>query len=680
MTLRRIPRLAAFASLTALVGMAACQDDTETQTEFIEASTYLQCGEGYDNTSEFWYKWAENGIWCDAMALDGDAVTVVEDRYPGLVVDGKSTTWLFHRRAIARKLSKVITVGAHLSLERAGQLEAWDEAEIAAYTRSMVALAGATTKLSHYKLIDDELHLRRSADGRHHGIMHIPDEVFTEEVFETPVGWDLVHNIDFGADLYQQSWALAVRKADAEEAPCVVGDEGSESYLLDIARSAFSIYDGGSDTDVCRWVEDRTDGDADFNRWYTWEIDNKSLTVDYDVALPDVADIDFAGILGRSSSLDGFACGDGMVRGDEACDDGNTAAGDGCDASCAIESGHTCQYEPSICTTVCGDGVLSAGGEACDDGNTNAGDGCSAGCQIETGYACSGTPSACTSTCGDGDVAAGDEGCDDGNAASGDGCSASCQVEPGYTCGGDPSICVTECGDGQINGDEECDDANVDDGDGCDAGCGIEHGYACSGQPSVCGPQCGDGIVADGFESCDDANTASGDGCSATCEVEPGFDCSGQSCEAICGDGQIVGDEQCDDDNLSSFDGCSQTCGIETGYDCIGEPSDCRREGEEPPRGGGEGGAGGTDGRDPGTDPPQDPGEVGGRDPETEKPEGHDPEGENPELNGSDGPRFSRNGESAAACSYGGSPTPSAPGGLAAFGLILAAALRRRRA
>lgn len=674
MTARRLPRLAALTSLAALMGMAACQDDTESQTEFIEASTYLQCGEGYDNTSEFWYKWAENGIWCDAVALDGDTVNVVEGRYPGLVVDGKSTTWLFHRKAIVKKLAKVITVGAQLSLEETGQLEAFDEAEVAAFTRSMVALAGATSKMGQYKLIDDKLYLRRSADGRHHGIMHIPDETFSTEVFDSPVGWDLVHNIDFGAALFQQSWALAVRKAD--EAPCITGEVGSEDYLLNIARSAFSIYDGGSDSDVCRWVEDRTDADADFNRWYTWEIDDKKLTVDYATALPDVADIDFAGILGRTSALDGFTCGDSMVRGDETCDDGNTTSGDGCDENCAVETGYTCQYEPSICTTVCGDGVISAGSEGCDDGNTSANDGCSAGCQIETGYACSGTPSSCSSTCGDGDVAAGDEGCDDGNTASGDGCSASCQVEPGYTCGGDPSVCVTECGDGQVNGDEECDDANVQNGDGCDAGCGIEAGYACSGQPSVCGPKCGDGVVAEGIEACDDANEMSGDGCSASCQVEPGFECGGaapSSCSAVCGDGQIVGDEECDDDNLSSFDGCSQTCRVETGYSCNGEPSECRKSDDEPPPGGqGEGGMG--SGRTP--EPPT-PGE--GRDPETEKPEGHDPEGENPELNGNDAPRRSGTNESAATCSYGGGPAPTAPGGLAAFGLMLAAALRRRR-
>ena len=58
-------------------------------------------------------------------------------------------------------------------------------------------------------------------------------------------------------------------------------------------------------------------------------------------------------------------CGDGILEGSEACDDGNVTDGDGCRADCSIE--------------ICGDGILDLG-EACDDGNTTSGDGCSADC------------------------------------------------------------------------------------------------------------------------------------------------------------------------------------------------------------------------------------------------------------------------------------------------------------
>ncbi len=76
-------------------------------------------------------------------------------------------------------------------------------------------------------------------------------------------------------------------------------------------------------------------------------------------------------------------CGDGMVNGCEACDDGNTVSSDGCLAICAVEPGYTCMGSaPSVCSPTCGDN-LQVGGEQCDDGNTTPGDGCSATCQLE---------------------------------------------------------------------------------------------------------------------------------------------------------------------------------------------------------------------------------------------------------------------------------------------------------
>ena len=45
---------------------------------------------------------------------------------------------------------------------------------------------------------------------------------------------------------------------------------------------------------------------------------------------------------------------------------------------------------------VCGNGVRTAGAEACDDGNTAAGDGCSATCTVETGFSCNtASPTVC---------------------------------------------------------------------------------------------------------------------------------------------------------------------------------------------------------------------------------------------------------------------------------------------
>jgi len=132
-------------------------------------------------------------------------------------------------------------------------------------------------------------------------------------------------------------------------------------------------------------------------------------------------------------------CGDGYLAGSEECDDGNTTAGDGCNA--------TCQEETP--TAVCGNSTVEAG-EQCDDGNTTNGDGCDSSCQDET-------PGA---VCGNSTIESGEE-CDDGNTTNGDGCSSSCQDEiPGAI-----------CGNNTLESGEECDDGNTTDGDGCSATC-----------------------------------------------------------------------------------------------------------------------------------------------------------------------------------------------------------------
>jgi hypothetical protein len=84
------------------------------------------------------------------------------------------------------------------------------------------------------------------------------------------------------------------------------------------------------------------------------------------------------------------ACGDGYIDtlAGEACDDGNTASGDGCSGTssatpCQVEPGFKCTTPgPSKCTGSCGDGVTNtAGGEACDDHNTSSCGTCDATCK-----------------------------------------------------------------------------------------------------------------------------------------------------------------------------------------------------------------------------------------------------------------------------------------------------------
>ncbi len=216
----------------------------------------------------------------------------------------------------------------------------------------------------------------------------------------------------------------------------------------------------------------------------------------------------------------------------------------------------------------CGNGILE-GTEACDDGNTTPGDGCTADCKIETDWACPTPNSPCVSTvvCGDGHIS-GDEKCDDHNTVDGDGCSADCKtVEDGWTCPAPGVRCQPKCGDGILTGSEKCDDGNTVAGDGCSVTCTVEAGFACptAGQPCH-QTVCGDG-TKEGDESCDDGNTVPGDGCSMDCKAEPV--CSGSDgCTSPCGDGLKLPTEECDDGNNKSGDGCSSDCKLEAGWSC----------------------------------------------------------------------------------------------------------------
>ncbi|MDF2697855.1 MAG: lipoprotein, partial [Labilithrix sp.] len=122
-------------------------------------------------------------------------------------------------------------------------------------------------------------------------------------------------------------------------------------------------------------------------------------------------------------------CGDNKLEGDEECEDGNAAGGDGCDSACHLESGWKCPDLGGPCLpTRCGDGVKE-GTEQCDNGTNDWSAGCTPTCTALPSC----TNGTCTPICGDGIVSAG-EACDDGNSRPFDGCSATCTIEPGYTC------------------------------------------------------------------------------------------------------------------------------------------------------------------------------------------------------------------------------------------------------
>lgn len=268
------------------------------------------------------------------------------------------------------------------------------------------------------------------------------------------------------------------------------------------------------------------------------------------------------------------ACPNAKIDPGEECDDGNSAGNDGCSPNCKVEAGYTCPTAGQACALkeFCGNGKVSyTTGETCDDGNTNSLDGCSAACKIESGSTCnnSTSPSTCTKeVCGNKKIAAG-ETCDDGNAVAGDGCSNTCKLEAGYTCPVLGAPCRTVCGDKKTLGSEQCDDGNTANNDGCNSRCQLEPGYVCDSAGACRKTVCGD-KVKEGTEQCDDTATGATDlpfdGC-YKCLVEP--DCSAGACKSACGDGQRFSDEQCDDGNTFNGDGCSSTCTIETGFTCM---------------------------------------------------------------------------------------------------------------
>ena len=172
------------------------------------------------------------------------------------------------------------------------------------------------------------------------------------------------------------------------------------------------------------------------------------------------------------------SCGDGIVDdGNEACDDFNTANGDGCSNSCTVETGYVCnldKYGKSVCYVHCGDGILNTTlGEVCDDGNASNGDGCKSDCTVESNWQCTsvvGAQTVCTGVCGDGKMMPG-EICDDGNTSDFDMCLSDCSGPVnGWTCSGgntnNPVTCTEICADTFITASETCDDGilNIDDG------------------------------------------------------------------------------------------------------------------------------------------------------------------------------------------------------------------------
>jgi cysteine-rich repeat protein len=219
-------------------------------------------------------------------------------------------------------------------------------------------------------------------------------------------------------------------------------------------------------------------------------------------------------------------CGNGFVEPGETCDDGNTVT-ENCDyglMSCEV-CGSSCVFTGGI-TSYCGDNIFDPANEGCDDGDVTptSGDGCSATCTIETGFACIENPvtglSECEFHCGNGTLQTGApflEECDygipsllpsggtgPGGSYNSDICTVSAYGETCDWCGADcviNTVTGSYCGDGTVDSVEACDDGNLNNGDGC-SNCIVDFGYTCTGIFSICSTVCGDGDCAAPSETC----------------------------------------------------------------------------------------------------------------------------------------------------------------------------------
>jgi fibro-slime domain-containing protein len=204
-------------------------------------------------------------------------------------------------------------------------------------------------------------------------------------------------------------------------------------------------------------------------------------------------------------------------------------------------------HQTSVCSPICGDGVVEAG-EACDLGSANAGvfgppdtiayNGCSANCKNRGPY------------CGDG-TKNGTEQCDNGPAN---------YTSPAYGTGYCTPACTTTpyCGDGivQTQYGEQCDPNDPATKANCNSSCTLTN-------------LCGDGIIEAG-EVCDDGanNGATGDPCSSTCELRCGDGTveTGESCDLGSTDTTTMmscttpGKGTCVSNNKGGYGGCNANC------------------------------------------------------------------------------------------------------------------------
>jgi cysteine-rich repeat protein len=313
------------------------------------------------------------------------------------------------------------------------------------------------------------------------------------------------------------------------------------------------------------------------------------------------------------SSAGSAVCGDNFPDAGEACDDGDSVSGDGCNSVCRVENGFSCDSDtgfdvtgdeacdstlcdesetPPACeaTETCGNGVLEAN-EGCDDGNNGDFDNCDAACLVEDQAPCN---------LGDNAGLFGDASCQSGvcdesaeptpicvsefvstttsttsTTTMTDPSTTTTLVEPSTTTLPDPSTTTTIMASTtsstmpEITGAcchaKGCSEVTAVECAGNFEGTYLGDDTSCT-EIGACFAECGNGCIEPG-EECDDADTANGDGCDEDCAEENCWNCStgqvtGDSIPAVCEGG---GPSQCEEDASCSECGNNE---IEAGEQC----------------------------------------------------------------------------------------------------------------
>lgn len=325
-----------------------------------------------------------------------------------------------------------------------------------------------------------------------------------------------------------------------------------------------------------------------------------------DAAPPDAAPVppDAKPAPGTEPDAPYQRCGDGLVTGDETCDDGNDSDDDACLSNCTPACGDGVVNELERCDIGIGSGE-GACPTACNDSDTCtmdvlAGDNCQSECiytpitTFVSGDGCcpvggnANLDSDCAAACGN-DVLEPGELCDTGIDRGQPGaCPAADDCDDQQMCTTDelvnPGTCNATCRRSDIttpvNGDGCCPpggDNNTDDD--CSANCGNgvrESGETCdtaipAGSEGACPLTCVDD------DTCTTDRLLSAGTCNATCthtpitEAGPVDGCcppGGNAnmdgdCTPVCGNGERESGETCDDGNTVSGDGCDGQCAIE---------------------------------------------------------------------------------------------------------------------